>query len=512
MNRARAAARAILPRSDHKPRPLPYAISLYRGDTLFRGLVDLAAVALIAILFTADLPSFPDVFAWFNHPQQGAGSTIGKVNWADNTGLGRVSFDYGILPPKIALDPATVEQAGPTLTPALRDVNQRLAAEDFDGAQQILDKLNGDDPTVAYASAVVMLRQITLPQLPMILRRLRVATDHAVPAAFTLTGDTKFGVASLYYRHIVPKKALVTLDGSGQAVPQEPDEMVREALDWWRRASAMGQVAAKRNLGMAAALGATGEPDYAAAAAFWREAAGLGDGLSSFELGMMYLAGVGVAPDSDKAEGLFEKASGQNFPKADLALAAALMPRVKKGEAGAVRMALAALDRAANSDASLNDRAFAHQLAGEYLIEVVPPALRDPQAGVEHFRQEWALGSAQGAFALGVSYHLGVGVEKNDVLAHAYLSVAKETFPSKTRKLLNEIEATLTPAELEQAKDAAAGLPRPSPFAAIDVGVPGDAGKPVRTERPLTPTLDDGFRSNVVRLKSADDLRKERSQ
>ena len=134
------------------------------------------------------------------------------------------------------------------------------------------------DPRTNTARAIVFLNEDDLDHILDALGLLRLAAEHGYAPAFTLIGRTEFKLLDVAEHHGLPAEALRTVDASGTARPVTPDQLRSEALQWFERGAAFGEVVSIRALGMAQADGWTGKPNIQAAIAHFRDAASRGDG------------------------------------------------------------------------------------------------------------------------------------------------------------------------------------------------------------------------------------------
>lgn len=76
--------------------------------------------------------------------------------------------------------------------------------------------------------------------------------------------------------------------------------------------------------------------------------------------------------------------------------------------------------------------------------------LQDDLQALALFRKSAATGLNEALFALGTMYQLGRGLDKNDVLAYAYLNLAAANGHDAAEKERNAIFATLKPAQVKE--------------------------------------------------------------
>lgn len=502
MNQIREAYGGLLPKDNPRPPKFAFAVSLYRTNLLFRGLIDLAVIGFIVLLFTADWSSPATVERQIasmtadheaprtvtprqtSTPSKGAIGNIG-IGWPTADAMEVWRIDDTIADAPIKVRSSLVVMAG------------ELEGGNPDRAWEIFETLDHDDPYVAYAGAVLTFRTRPASHVLEVQKLLRTAADHTLPVAYSLLGDLHYLSALLTEMGRVPPGEPVILDGAGNPVEASRQELLELAAEWWRRGAAFDQARSKRGLGMLAARGDLGRPDYAAAFAFWQDGADLGDPVSTTELALLYLLGAGIAPDQQKAVSLLRSDAARHYAPANLLLAVSLAAMIKAGDADATREAFDALDRVVASTLPPGLRGFAQHTYGLFLMDTAPAALRDPVAAVGHWREAAVLGNAAGTFALARAYHLGIGADRNGIRAYALLASLPDRYARIADPMRAEIEPDLTPGEVEKAKilsrlpagkilDLTRDASSPDePLAAVGAAVSGAPG-PLREVSPNT--------------------------
>lgn len=451
-----AEAIGMLPKNDERPPLFAYAVSLYRADLLFRGLVDLAITGLVILAFMGGLAT---VFAPVKLAATSAVSMFYRPTGEIRTGAPPMltGQDRGpgaetILAIQAPQIPDWVIERTPQASVALlRDARRHLALQEPELALALLAAADQSEPSILYARAIATLHLGGAGRGIEVQKLLRDATAKAFAPAFTLNGLVLFRLLAKSERGDLPDKERVSLDGSGRAVTVTNAQLAVEAMLWWQRGAAFHDAEAMRLLGMAEARGFNGKRNIPAAVVYWRDAAGRGDALARFELAQLYFEGIGVEADSEKAYALFRQAADQGLLRAGLALGAALISKGITGDVDSTREALRVLDVVARQSAEPDERAFAHYVIGTYLFEAGPAALRDPRRALNHFRL--ARGRSPEAMrSLARAYETGVGTERDLVKAIGYLALAK-TSDAQAEADFARLVKTLSPEEIVRTRN-----------------------------------------------------------
>ena len=452
MSKRSASVDAIgmVPKNDERPPLFAYAVSLYRADLLFRGLIDLTVSGLVilafmggfAVLFAPVKAAVNSGIAALQRPTSEVRTGEPAMLTGRDRGPGRETIS-AIQVPQIS--DFVIDKAPHGNVAALKEARKHLAAQEPELALSVLASADQSEPAVLLARAIVTLHLGGSGRGIEAQRLLRGATAKAFAPAFTLNGLVLFQILAKSERGDLPDKERVSLDGAGRAVQVTNAQLASEAVLWWQRGAAFHDPEAMRLLGMAEARGFNGKRNLPAAIAYWRDAAGRGDALARFELAQLYFEGVGVEADSEKAYELFRQAADQGIIRAALGLGAALMSKGITGDVDATREALRVLDVAARRSGDAEERAFAHFVIGTYLFDAGPAALRNPVRALEHFRL------ARGRFpesmrSLARAFETGVGTERDLVKAVGYLGLIKATDPkaeadyARLMKTLSSVE------------------------------------------------------------------------
>ena len=203
----------------------------------------------------------------------------------------------------------------------------------------------------------------------------------------------------------------------GDGVPQD----IVEAAKWFRKAAEQGKDSAQAVLGEMYRKGEGVPQDYAEAVKWFRKAAEQGDAIAQGALGGMYYSGEGVPQNYEEAVKWFRKAAAQGHAKA-------------KERLGEVYYKLG------NIDYHIADN-YDTDPPGSTGIEKMNRAIKKKEAYVK--ASKWYLKAANEGHAgaqrkLGMMYHKGEGVPKNDIEAYAWLFLARADEISILEKRITE--------------------------------------------------------------------------
>lgn len=455
----RMVSQAMLPQETRRPPVFAYAIGLYRGDMLLRGLVDLALAGLAILIFSGGFgvawrPVQKAIHSWTSALDR----PIGEIRSAGGSSFTLITSGPGyetilaMKPPQISIE--LIEKAPAATAAALKDARAKLLENKPQQAFEALQTADDSDPAISYARAVATLHGPIRDQAIIAQSLLRRATQKAFAPAFTLNGLVLYRLLALDERDDLAVSDRVTLDGAGRTVAVTDAQLASEAVQWWQRGAAFHDPEALRLLGMAEARGFNGKANLTSAIAYWHDAAARGDALSRLELAHLYYKGAGVEADSEKAIALFRQAADQGLMRAALALGTVLTSKGITGDLESTRDALRLLDDIARKSPSEEERGFSHWVLGVLLTEAAPPALREPARGVLHFRMALYLGYRAAALPLCRAYDTGVGVSRDPVRA---LGCLMRLRPSENAGVARDI------ARLTQSLDEA-GLARAKAF------------------------------------------------
>ena len=155
--------------------------------------------------------------------------------------------------------------------------------------------------------------------------------------------------------------------------------------------------------------------DYAVALREWRAAADIGDPESQYAVGVIYDEGYGVAPDDAEAAYWYREAAEQNQIDAQFVL-------------------------------------------GVFYDEGIGVPLDDTLAA-RWYRRAGDQGHVVALYNLGIMYGTGEGVPEDEVQAYRFLWLSAELGDADARMRLRELEAWLSPEQVEKAKQLAARSP-----------------------------------------------------
>jgi TPR repeat protein len=453
----RTASQAMLPQETRRPPLFGYAIGLYRGDMLLRGLVDLALAGIAILTFSGGFdaawrPVDTAIKSWtsaLDRPIAELRSAGGVSFTVITSGPGYETI-LGMKPPQIP--PEVIEKTPAATAALLKDARAKLLANEPREALEALQTADDSDPAISYATAVATLQVPARDQGITAQRLLRRATQKAFAPAFTLNGLVLYRLLALDERNDLAASDRMTLDGAGRTVPVTDAQLASEAVQWWQRGAAFHDPEALRLLGMAEARGFNGKPNLTSAIAYWHDAAARGDALSRLELAHLYYQGAGVAADSEKAIALFRQAADQGLTRAALALGTVLTSKGITGDLESTRDALRILDDVARKSRSEEERGFSHWVLGVLLTEAAPPALRDPARGVEHFRMARYLDYRAATLPLCRAYDTGVGVPRDPARALGCLMRLRSSDNAGVARDIARLTQNLDEASLARAK------------------------------------------------------------
>jgi len=458
---------SFIPRFNARPRALPLALSLYRTDLLFRGLVDVAVVGIIVLAFTyggaitagiSDLvrkaSSTPDVTKTLTSATSLDRQAPTKKRLHGSVGSVPGLATETSIEDVVKIQKAVIESAPPDMAEALKaargyqDLPSPLRTSEVRRqALHVLQPFDQDDPIVAYAKASLLIHMGGAPEVNEAQRLLRIATAAAIPQAYTLSGLAAFRLVRMHDRGEIADGDLKTLDGAGNVIPSNLDDLSAEAKLWFERGASLRQVGAIRLLAYAEFTGLGGKKNVSAAVAHWRDAANLDDGASQYELGWLYLRGVGVTPDIDESIRLMQQSADQGFEMGNLGLGIALLPKMIAGDVKAAKRAIAALEKSIATSKYRQTVMMSHSFLGRYLMKAAPPSLRDPKKAVEHHRQALNRGYPWAAIDLAEAYESGLGVERNLVKAHKMLVLVGPARRKEVEHISKRLGEQMTPQE-----------------------------------------------------------------
>lgn len=456
---------SFIPKSNARPRALPLALSLYRTDLLFRGLVDVTVVGIIVLAFTyggAVLTGISDGLKAALHASGVSNVLTSTVSSGDQASPKQRSHAGGASVPGLAtevsiedvvkIQKAVIESAPPDMAEALKavrgyqDLPSPMRTPDMrKRAFHELRNFDQNDPIVAYAKASLLIQLGGASDAIEAQRLLRIATAAAIPQAYTLSGLAAFRLVRMHNRGQIRDDDLKTLDGAGNVISSNLKDLTAEARLWFERSASLRQADAIRLLAYAEFTGLGGEKNISAAVAHWRDAANLDDGPSQYELGWLYLRGVGVAPDIDESIRLMQRSADQGFEMGNLGLGIALLPKMLAGDVEAAKRAIAALEKSIETSKFRQTAMMSHSFLGRYLMEAAPPSLRDPKKAFDHHWQALNHGYPWAAVDMAEAYESGTGVERDLIKAHKMLVLVGPSRRKDVEPMLKELREKMTP-------------------------------------------------------------------
>ncbi len=270
-----------------------------------------------------------------------------------------------------------------------------------------------------------------------------LAAENGIKEAFTTLGQLNMLLAIHYESKMgfILRNYPNALDGAGEPYVAEPEELRRQARQWWERGAALGEGASMRFLGMLEAKGIDEPPNMSAAIAYWRDAARHGDAVAPMDLGLVHLSGSDVGGGKDEAIGHLETAIERGNWRAGAPLAIELLARASNGDTAAARKAIDTLGPMidmAVAEKEMAGAAVVSEILAAIYLEVAPPSMRDPKRAIEYLRlagQNKSLAAAEKSSRL---YETGTYVEKDLVEAYRFAlyarSIAQGDAPTRQKQ------------------------------------------------------------------------------
>jgi len=446
----------ILPVRQERPKLLAHMLQLYKGDLLFRSLVDLSVIGMVVVGAKTDWSSW--AAAW-QRAMAGASQPSGYVTQLREpraTGPGQATID-AIGDARIDRD--AVRLAGAQVASALTPVAEAVDAGAIDKAWQLVSVLDDRDATIAYAKAVVLLHRPGFDQLAAARLLLRRSTERAVYPAYVLAGEVLTKLLLLDESGQLPAAARVSVDDTGGTRPATRAELAAEAASWWERAASFGRTQGLRLFALARARGYAGKADLLGAAALWKQAADAGDAISQFELAELLTTGRGVQQDTGEAIRLYRLAA-EALPTARLKLAVALSSKSVAGDEAAAREAIQQIERYIELEKDFELRGGGQYLLGQLLFQMAPTGLRDPSRALLAFEQSTRNGMREAAFVAGKIYSAGTAGKRDPTCAYAFFIKARAANPKEIESLMSKLEAEIGPVGLQRANRISFDLSR----------------------------------------------------
>ena len=221
-----------------------------------------------------------------------------------------------------------------------------------------------------------------------------------------------------------------------------------EVVQRIRLGAEAGDVVAQRGLGALYFEGKLVPQDYGQAARWYALAATQDDARSLFVLGEMHARGLGVVKDLDVAEQLFVRAADHGHAIATTTLASLLDYLGRHDDASLW------WERAANA----GDARAAYNLGCSYNDGLLGTQ-RDRTRALAWFKRAAELGHADAQFNLARHLATGDGIDKDEVAAHAWLTLSLgHREDMDTARLREIVESRLAPDQLARAQALAAQL------------------------------------------------------
>lgn len=188
-------------------------------------------------------------------------------------------------------------------------------------------------------------------------------------------------------------------------------------------------------------------PRQAAALEDLRQAAEAGDAEAQYRLGMLYGNGEGVALDHGQSEQWFSRAARQGHEEALLNLAwlYATGTGVDMDEPRARELYLLAADHGSGKAQYVVATMYRFSQYG---------AERDMSEAIRYYQLAAESGITSAQFALGKLLMEGKQVERDDVVALQWLTLAQANGSKRAKDYVPELVRRMTPVQLAQAREA----------------------------------------------------------
>jgi TPR repeat protein len=419
-------------------------IDLLHAGGSFRGFFEFALIGAIVLAFLHGLDL--NVFSAWRALLPGGGPAAvqsGDQAGALGMGAGAIADNAGQdarephLPPiprlsEVVFDPSYFATAEEPLRSQLASASLAYAAHDYLRALAILADADQRDPRVLLVRGTALVGFADVKSFQAGIELLQHAIDLGEPKAMAIVGVMKivgfFGLSN-------------DIDGGRRLLEQ---------------ASAAGDAAAARIIGLGYSNGFSGAVDLRRAAKFLRIAADRRDIKATYMLANLLGAGTGVPKDAAESARLMLVAAEAGHADAQLSIGLSSLRGFTGGVTQDPRPALTWLDRAA---AQGNPRA-KYALGLFYLVIKPELGYSDPARGADLLRQcvETSL-DPECSSAYGNAFALGRGVARDPVKAYAFLRLSEDMRPSvKTRERLTGLAALMSPDEIARAQSLAAAV------------------------------------------------------
>ena len=303
--------------------------------------------------------------------------------------------------------------------------------------------------------------------------------------------------------HTTAQHNLGLMYDNGEGVPQDR----AKAVEWYRRAVKQGHAGAQNSLGYMYDKGRGVRQDYTKALEWYHRAAEQGHAGAQFNLGLMYDNGEGVPQDSAKAVEWYARAAEQGDAAAlhnlaamydhghdmDSLWLARLYQKAAKQGSEKARFMLGVLAPYENGvwyyrRGDYKKSAQWYRIAAEgghpkaqyslgYMYSEGEGVPQDHREAIRWYRRaaKNGLGKAQDVlsaihekiepvfraaeegdahsqYRMGVAYHRGIWIPKDDVHSYMWLSLAASGGSERAGKLRDQLKAGLTPEEVAEAE------------------------------------------------------------
>lgn len=231
----------------------------------------------------------------------------------------------------------------------------------------------------------------------------------------------------------------------GGTIPQD----YPSALYWFEKAAAQGHTASQYNLGTIHALGLGTKQDYTRAALWFRLAAEKGHAPSQNNLAMFLEHGMGVDKDARQALSWYQRSAAQGDPEGRYRLARAYLDRdmVASDTTSNTTKAMRLFTLSAESG-----HAPAQFMLG-YILETGHGGVdKDLHRAAAWYKAAAEQGLTDAQLNLGLMYLAGRGVDRQMVLAHMWLAIAREFGDNRAVEALGLAEQAMSPLQIEQAE------------------------------------------------------------
>lgn len=453
-------------KGDERPPLYLHIMQLYKGDILFRSLMDVLVIGLIVVAAKSDwsavsalsqavkaqLPKTTQMAGVPSLLERKRGAMPFEQRAIHGPGFGGEIVHDMVHPAKI--EEEALNHTSEPLRGQLYAVKEAMDASNFSAAWKLIDQLDDTDPTVAYVKAVLHLRKPNYDVTEQF-RLLKRATEQSVYPAYIVLGNALVTRVNAVEIGAFPPSYLVLVDDAGVSHAATREEVLAAAALAYERAASFGTGSGLRLLGLARARGWGGKRDLIGAVALWRQGAAAGDPLSKHELGRMLQSGSGVQPDLVEAQRLYRETL-DDVPASLVALAVILLPDAIKGDEAKTGDALAALDRYEALDRDLMSyvsgrplrvldemQTLAYALHGQYLSFAAPPHMRDQEMAVQKFERAAIRGDAESAFRVAEALRLGNGAKSDPACAYGFYLSARRGNSSKVDPILKSLAGSI---------------------------------------------------------------------